>query len=97
MDRFAHFTTGGRFFAPGDDGQMRPLHEFLRVEAGQDFEKCVRSNTIFNYNNCNAGFETHEEFWKGRRFKVLMMNNVKNKEMVWVMGKVVKWEEYNMG
>ena len=80
----------------GDDG-MHPVHEILKIDAGRDFEKCVRWNTTFHYNSYNGGSETHDTFWKGRRFEVLMVPATKNCNEVWVKGKVVSWYEYNMG
>ena len=84
----------GVFFAAGDDGQMRPVHEVLTVECGRDFRKCARSNTEISYNPHRGSFETHEDFWNARKFEVLMVPAKKNEDVVWVRGEVVKWEEY---
>ena len=37
----------GQFFTAGDDGQIRPVSEVLKIRCGRDFEKCARWNTIF--------------------------------------------------
>ena len=83
----------GMFYTAGDDGQMRHVHEVLKIDCGRDFEKCARWNTIFNYNQFNGGFETHENFWNGRKFDVLLVPAKKNEDVVWVRGEVVKWDE----
>lgn len=87
----------GKFFTAGDDGQIRPVHEVLRVEPGRDFEQCARWNTIFHYNPHLPGFESHENFWNRRKFQVLMVPFKKNEDVRWSTGAVIKWEEYNMG
>eukprot|EP00986_Skeletonema_menzelii_P006513 scaffold2478_cov136-Skeletonema_menzelii.AAC.4 len=86
-----------QFLTLSDDGQMLPVHQCLKIPAGSDFEKCAREYTIFHYNNMSPVFETHTEFWKGRRFEVLMVPLKTNKQAVWVKAKVHKWEEYNNG
>lgn len=83
----------GMFFAAGDDGQMRQVRDVLTVESGRDFRKCARFNTEISYNPHSRSFETHEEFWKRRKFEVLMVPAKKNDDVVWVKGEVVKWEE----
>ena len=45
----------------------------------------------------NGGFETHTEFWKGRKFEVLLVPLKTNRSAVWVKAEVHNWEEYNMG
>ena len=37
----------GQFFTAGDDGQVRPVSEVLKIRCGRDFEKCARWNTTF--------------------------------------------------
>ena len=85
------------FMTLGDNGQMLPVHQCLRIMAGNDFEKCAREYTIFHYNNMNPGFETHTKFWNGRKFEVLMVPLKTYKDAVWVKAEVHNWEEYNMG
>ena len=41
--------------------------------------------------------ETHERFWKGRRFEVLLLPEKIYKGARWVKGEVVKWTEWNKG
>lgn len=86
-----------QFMTLNDDGQVVPVHQCLQIPAGNDFEKCVRKYTTFHYNNMNGGFETHTEFWKGRKFEVLMVPLKTNRQAMWVKAEVHKWEEYNMG
>eukprot|EP00985_Skeletonema_marinoi_P035308 scaffold46208_cov139-Skeletonema_marinoi.AAC.6 len=84
------------FMTLGDNGQMLPVHQCLRIMAGNDFEKCAREYTIFHYNNMNPGFETHTKFWNGRKFEVLMVPLKTYKDAVWVKAEVHNWEEYNI-
>lgn len=86
-----------QFMTLNDDGQVVPVHQCLRIPAGNDFEKCAREYTTFHYNNMNGGFETHTEFWKGRKFEVLMVPLKTNRSVVWLKAEVHSWEEYNMG
>jgi hypothetical protein len=89
--------TNGQFMTYSDDGQLKPIHEILKIEAGRDFEKCARSNTIFHYSGHSAGFETHTSFWSGRKFDVLLVSAKDYANAVWVRGAVVEWTEFNMG
>lgn len=41
--------------------------------------------------------ETHERFWKGRQFEVLLLPEKTYKGAKWVKGEVIKWTEWNMG
>ena len=41
--------------------------------------------------------ETHERFWKGRQFEVLLLPEKTYKGAKWVKGEVVKWTEWNKG
>ena len=83
----------GNFYSPGDDGQLHPVHEILKIQCGQDFGKCARHNTSFPYDYSNAGYEKHGDFWRGREFHVLMVPGKDNAGVVWVRGEVVGWEE----
>ena len=72
---------------------------------GRDFEKVARWNTIFHYNPYTGGRDTHETFWNGREFEVLLLMQCKKKansnagdsNIIWTKGKFVSWLEYNMG
>jgi len=104
MHPILYFTFAMNFLTIGDNGQMLPVHQCLRIMAGNDFEKCARAYTIFHYNSMNCGFETHEKFWKGRKFEVLMVplkkalcSRSKQQVVVWVKAEVHMWNEYNMG
>mmetsp|Transcript_11284 Transcript_11284/g.27738 ORF Transcript_11284/g.27738 Transcript_11284/m.27738 type:complete len:582 (-) Transcript_11284:291-2036(-) len=91
--------VNGLFYTTADDGQTRPVNECLKIECGRDFEKCARWNTVFHYSQYNGGYETHETFWKGRKFQVLMVPRGKKRdeEPQWMKGEVVSWNEYIMG
>lgn len=85
------------FMTLNDYGQMQHVHECLTIPAGKDFERCAREYTTFHYSSMIPTFETHAEFWKGRKFEMLMVPAKKNKEAVWVKAEVHSWEEYNNG
>ncbi len=85
------------FMTLNDYGQMQLVHDCLKIPAGKDFERCAREYTTFNYSSTDPTFETHTEFWKGRKFEVLLVPFKKNKEAVWVKAEVHSWEEHNNG
>ena len=67
-------------------------YSIITTLLGRDFEKVVRHNTIFHYNPYTGGRETHEEFWKGREFEVLLCPPKKKSDVeCWTKGKVVSW------
>jgi hypothetical protein len=89
------FNLGGSGFrVPNPDtGALEPITAHLNIQAGRDFEICARKHTIFHYHPMNPSYERHEEFWHGRRFQILLVKG----GTTWVQGKVMAWEEYNMG
>ena len=60
---------------------------------GRDFEQVARQDTIFHYSPYNGGRETHENFWKGREFEVMLLASSKKKcdENCWIKGQVISW------